>query len=572
MRLRLVLACVGVLGLAGACGGAAAPKEPEAAARQATQASAASTVPDALANQLIDVYDAATGELTIPLVQVGIGFYKDVRITVPRVLAVGSAQNTSGVFDRYAPLTGELTIPVVRVGSALYYNARIEVGNVLSVGDAVASYSVPVDLTKVSYPGSYRTITTSEADINTDPCNLNLTVATYPASWLGQYPLPAIKGAPLKPAIKRAVNLKDIGLNPGNPAFIAPGAPGAPNGCTGDTQAALAKTAQRLRTLGTEYITIPQYHWISGRADGSWYMTRAEDSIGSITDADLAYLVQQAHALGIKVIMKNLIAGYKDGANPAAAATEPAPTPENLQNYFAAYQAMIGERSVFFQSIGLDVWEVGCGACLFQDTGDGSAASIALFASEYAKALDTMKLVFKGQTMMTSHSWLHEVPSLLSRIDIVCIGLWQNYPPDSALTVEAYKAFVINSGGLQYAIDYWYPGKTVMIEYGAQSRRNYFSLPGYVEEVVCTAAPGALNGSADSCIQRETQPDFSLQAIVHEATLEALNELVSTSTLIVQVVDYESTDSLMPFTGFPELGTTVRNKPAEGIVKAWFAR
>jgi hypothetical protein len=40
----------------------------------------------------------------------------------------------------------------------------------------------------------------------------------------------------------------------------------------------------------------------------------------------------------------------------------------------------------------------------------------------------------------------------------------------------------------------------------------------------------------------------------------------------VQVVDYESTDSLMPFTGFPELGSSVRNKPAEGIVKAWFAR
>jgi hypothetical protein len=38
------------------------------------------------------------------------------------------------------------------------------------------------------------------------------------------------------------------------------------------------------------------------------------------------------------------------------------------------------------------------------------------------------------------------------------------------------------------------------------------------------------------------------------------------------VMDYWETDSLMPFTAFPNIATSFRNKPAEGIVKAWFAR
>jgi hypothetical protein len=569
MNLRHLLSYVAVLALASPYADAAAP------GARAPQIASTTAADGSVLTQVIDSYDPATHILTIPLVQVGTRYYRDVQITVGTILSVGVAKGPSGVFDSYDAATGQLTIPVVRIGSALYTNALITVGAILSVGGAVDSYSVSTDLSQVSYPASYQTLATSTADINKDPCNLNISKVNYPATWLGQFPLPEIKGAPLKPSITRAVNLKDIGLNHGNPAFIAPGAPGAPNGCTGDTQAALTTTARRLRTLGTDYITLPQYHWVSNRPDGSWFMTRAEDTIGSITDADLAQLVQQAHAVGLKVIMKNQIAGYVDSANPYGGASGIDPTPQNLQKYFAAYQALITERSVFFQSLGMDVWEVGCGSCLFHDTGDGSAESAALFASEYTKALDTMKLVFTGQTLMFNNSWLHLTPALLSRIDIVSLGLWGlNYPPDLStnLTVNSYKALVTNSGGIQYAISNWFAGKTVMVEYGAQSRRNVFTLPGYVEEVVCTAAPDALNGSQDSCIQRETQPDFSMQAIVHEATLEALSELVTNSTLIVAVDNYESTDSLMPFTGFPELGSSVRNKPAESIVKAWFAR
>ena len=62
-----------------------------------------------------------------------------------------------------------------------------------------------------------------------------------------------------------------------------------------------------------------------------------------------------------------------------------------------------------------------------------------------------------------------------------------------------------------------------------------------------------------------------VQAIVHKATLE-MNSLTLKSPLTVHVLDYCQTDSLMPFLAFPNLGYSIRNKPAEGIVKRWFAR
>jgi hypothetical protein len=563
------LACAGALG---ACGGGASV---DAGPAGSAPLRSASVVEEPLGGQLIDVYDAQTNILTIPLVQVGVGFYKDVQVEVAAVLSLGTDSATSGAFDFFDQFkTGNLTIPVVRVASTLYRNVRISLGNLVAIGPYVDRYSVPLDLAQVTYPASYQTITTNAADINSDPCNLNLTAATYPATWIGQYPLPAINGAPLKPATKRSVSLKDIGLNPpNNPAFILPGATGAPAGCTGSLQSELAKTVDRLKNLGTEYVTITQWHWATNRPDGSWYFTKAEDTFGSITDADLSLFMQKAHAAGLKVIMKNQIQAFRDSGDTSGNSYIPAATQANYQKWFAAYQEYILERSVFFQSIGVDVWEAGCTACIYRDSGTDSPADRALFASQIQTALNNMKLVFTGQTLMSTNSWLHNTPALASRIDIFEIGLWGiTVPPDANLTVAAYKA-AIATWGLQFAVNQ-YDGyhKAIKVDYGIQSRKNVFAQWGYMEETSCTAAVGDFNGTADTCIQRETSPDFSVQAIVHEAMLESLNQLTMTSTLIVGVSDYWETDSLMPFTAFPNLAFSIRNKPAEGIVKAWFAR
>jgi hypothetical protein len=93
MNLRHALSFVAVTGLALPCGGAAAQgaKAPQRASTTVADGSAL--------NQAIDSYDPATRILTIPLVQVGARYYRDVQITVGAILSVGVAKGPSGVFD-----------------------------------------------------------------------------------------------------------------------------------------------------------------------------------------------------------------------------------------------------------------------------------------------------------------------------------------------------------------------------------------------------------------------------------------------------------------------------------------
>ena len=93
-----------------------------------------------------DSYNASTGVLTIPYVAVGGTFYKDVSITVDKIISYSAAvQYPSIPYDTFNSTNNQLTIPVVNVGSASYYNALITVGSVLAVGsscdlDFVACY------------------------------------------------------------------------------------------------------------------------------------------------------------------------------------------------------------------------------------------------------------------------------------------------------------------------------------------------------------------------------------------------------------------------------------------------
>ena len=476
-----------------------------------------------------------------------------------------------GVADGDVFLLGESATQgqIVKVGSVSDFAPQV----LKYTSELPLTFSVPVDADRIIYPDSYQTPTRSKLDLNTDPCKLDFGVVTYPREGLGTRALPKIDGAPLRPDIGRAMAMKDILLHD-NPAFVLPGAAGAPRGCTGSLPREFDKTILRLKALGTEYVYMPQWHWASKRADGSWYIVRAEDSFGPLSDADLRYFVSAAHAAGMKVIMQNQIQGMVDSAS--SGAYVPPATMENFGKWFVAYKAFMAERSSFFQDIGIDIWEVGCSVCMYNDTGDGSAAAQALFKSEYLKTLAIMKLSYRGKTLTANPPWLLDARDFVNQVDVIMSGVYTSpVVNDKAfkLSVASYKA-AIDEGGWARGVRTFYDtyGKTLLITFNVQSRVNALTLPGYMEETACTAAMGDLNVAPGNCIQDVSPPDFALQAIVYEASLEAIQGANLQSKLIVMALDYWETDSLAHYTAYPGLATSSRNKPAEGVLRAWFRK
>ncbi len=443
----------------------------------------------------------------------------------------------------------------------------------VTVCEASTAYSVPTDLAKVTYPDSYITPLPERLNVTVDICELSLPEVTYPQSWIGQTPLPKVTGAPFKSSYSRGMRVKDITL-PGNPAFVLPGAPGAPQGCKGDLQAELARTIARLKTLGVDYIAFPQWHWLSKRPDGTWYVVRAEDSFGPLGDADLTFLVNTAHAAGMKVHVKNQIQGMVDSYT--SGGYSPAPTYENLQKFFSAYQPYMIERAGFFQTIGVDTWELDCSECWIAGFESMGQQYVDFIVGQYVQTAANIKPLFAGRLAFTYRPWLESAHGVLDQVDILQFG-FNGFPPSvtadqvSQLSVEKIKALINWSGPyFEGVLDKL--GKTFIFNIAMQSRGNAFTVPGYLEETGCVASMGDLAASSSGCIQREMQPDFSLQANFYEAVLELIGQLDLKSPVIVLPGDYWVTEQLAPATTFPNLAGSMRNKPTEGILKAWYAR
>ena len=515
-----------------------------------------------------DRYNPQTWELTLARVAVGQSVYTDVVITLGDILAVkGGAP--SAAFDVYDGQRNRLDIASVDVGERQCTNVQVTVGKVVSVGGrmdlaTVTHLAVPTEVSAITYPGGYQQSARSNASLINDPCRLDMAEVTYPRTWLGAYALPAVVGAPLKSSYLRGMYLKDIMLTD-NPSFNP--------GCRGSLKAEFDRTIKRLGQLNVDVVYVPQWHWIGVRPDGSWYIMRAEDSFGSLSDDDLQYFVAAAHKAGIKVLMNNQIQGLmqSDGS-----AVVPPASAENFAKWFAAFGNFIQERAPFFETMGIDARELGCNACIFQDWGRNTAEDNRLFADQFARLLPKMKAAYKGKIVMFANSWLLEKPDVFNAIDIIVTGLWDGGFVPSAqtpFTMQNYKQALLNNGLSAAALQSWdRVGKTVLISGGMQSRANWFTAPGYLEETGCVSSMGSLNTSTTGCLEKETSADFSLQAIYFEAFFEALASLSFKGEVIVAPDDMWQTNSMGSDAVFPNIGSSIRNKPAEGIVKAWFAR
>jgi hypothetical protein len=149
--------------------------------------------------------------------------------------------------------------------------------------------TVPADFTLIPYPQFYQQRPSFNFTVADPFCVVTCEVVAYPSSYLGSFPLPPVQGAPLPPSVRRGAGLKDYwqsGLT--NPS--------SNQGCAGDMHEAFLATLQRLKKLGIDHVGVYQYAFVVDT-------NAAQLQFGgfSISDSELAWIVDQANALGLQV-------------------------------------------------------------------------------------------------------------------------------------------------------------------------------------------------------------------------------------------------------------------------------
>ena len=419
--------------------------------------------------------------------------------------------------------------------------------------------SVNTNIAQVQYPTTYTTVAAPSPDTN--PCNISANVANYPQSWNGAQSLPTVTGAPLASGVITAMMIKDI-LPSGS----------LPKGCSNPSNfSEFTKTVARLKSLNVNVIQVIQWHWAQINSDGSYKITG--DTNGALSDADLAQYISIIRSAGLKVMLSNQIQGFVDSSGVTNIAT-PAGTSTNWGRWLNAFQTYMLERATKFQALGIDYWEMGCNSCIYGDNGDGSTAASQQFSDAYLTTLNLVSKIYSGKKYVFQNSWIRSNNQYLSGIDLLAVDLWTGNITSSEeafLTVASMKTKYVASNSAANLSAIVATGKPVILFAGIQSRNNALSVPGYMEETVCTNSVGTLTFPT-SCIQSQTAANLALQAIVIEAQLETFTSQPLPTGSIVGISDYWQTDFMSALgPTFPNIASSIRNKPAEGIVKQWFA-
>lgn len=421
--------------------------------------------------------------------------------------------------------------------------------------------SLDTDVNNIVYYDSYLKSTNDSTDLEQDKCNLDPKRITYPKTYLGNRHLPLYSGDKLKPNIQRLIYIKDA-MGSNNPAEIP--------GCTGDLKKELLETLQRVKSLGADWVALPQWQWVGQRSDGTWYIQSTEQSSNGaarLNDEEFSFAVREAKKLGLKVFTWNQIQGLMPD-NHNGPGLQPDNTFENQKRFFSAFREYFKKRVEFFESLGVDAIELSCVGCIRAAIDHkGEHDRIQHMREQYSLMVNDIKS-YSGLVFFMDQSWLKETPIVYNRVDVIFAGF--HIPPmtqqqEDNLTVEQMKSIMLDSVK-SLRENYSSSGKYIFISTGASSRRGAYvgDNTTHVDEI-CPA-------DKTNCEIDKWKTDFALQAIYHEAAFQALNQANLGPKVFAGVSDMLITDNLTPYMIYPNVMSSIRNKPAEGLVRQWFQR
>ena len=423
------------------------------------------------------------------------------------------------------------------------------------------AYGIPSDISKIVYPDSYLTPADNSKIRLADNCDIDKATIIFPKSYIGKYSLPVVNGAPLKNTILRGASIKDS-WGPNNASII--------NGCSGNTEFdQLTKTFNRLKLMNVDYVALNPWTSIEIN-NGVWKIVNPGDAGGGgFDDSSFAAIVNQAHKNGIQAHWTNqiqVVVSYD--TNGGRSFTSPDLNLDNLNKFFLAYESFMLERAAFLEKIGTDAMMISC-ACWAMYENDPKYTKV--YETAIANLIPKLKQIYTGKIIMHSFDAIATNSIISNGVDYIYLEKWLNFASGGIPTpsVSVIKQMYIDSS--MSKLPMLDPTKKYIVQMGSQSRSDFYSEDS--EEGSCSRGTYSTDIlPVGQCYQRMLTTDFSAQAMVYEATLEFVNEQKTFNIAGIEATDYFHTDPILPTNAFPNMAYSPRNKPAEGIMKTWFAK
>lgn len=369
-----------------------------------------------------------------------------------------------------------------------------------------------------------------------DNCPLPILTAA-PSNYQGSFtvPTPTLK---FHSSISRSIGLKDYNPN---------------NNCAGYSDKAYVATLDRLKDLNVNKVYIYNYAPWDNFANPIW---NSDEKDWQISKTQMKFVVDEAKKRNIDVYaVWQFSANDKVGnfLNPSDPVTQP-----RLEQMLESYRNVIIPVARYYETIGVKGIGLDYNAFTISNLSDHQT----VWDDKMISIAQDMRGVFTGKIVYGMASNPNSRADVYTYVDevMLSLGFTITQAEMSLFSVDFLKTKFINQ--IQSLADNIPVNVPIHWEINIQSKYDFF-VNGWTEDGFCV----------NNCIQNTYVTDFSVQAVGIESVFQAIYSQTQYNTKTVSLgTGYWHTDTLTPGDeGFPNLSQSIRNKPAENIVKYWFS-
>lgn len=390
-------------------------------------------------------------------------------------------------------------------------------------------------------------------------CNLKTYNTTYPNEYLGSNSIPTPTQR-FDSTIKRMIGLKDY-------------YPYDNNNCATQieyTRLLYKKTLDRLQTLGVDTVEIYQYGPVNDFNSPVWSVNASRLQI---PESELTWFFQEAHRRNLKVTLVWQLWNV-DALNNTINTTNP--TEAEMVKVLRGWGNVIKSMAIVSAENKVDNLLIQWSAFHYPIVSSYPETA----TREFLSIISDIRTVYSGKLFMGTPRFYDK--RIIEKVDAIVIPLapsnW-SYMDDVNMSVSLLKQRYSDAIAGIYLDFSLYTGmdpKTIPIiwDFNIQSRDKALS-QGWVEDGFCVDnSSNIVPFISLSCVQKNYVTDFSVQAMAIEGAFQAIKDQSYFKTYGVNFsTGYWHTDNLVASDeGFPNLSQSIRGKPAENIVKAWFQK